>query len=68
MSSDEHEMEMVQSGSWVETWRPGETAPDLIESGDRRKEMFIEAECSCGESFLDEDDAYEHLKEVKRGV
>jgi len=63
---DGHEMEMVQSGSWVEIWRSGDDTPDLIESGDRRQEVFVEAECTCGETFFNEQDAYEHLNEVTK--
>lgn len=57
----EHELTIRESGSReaVVTHEDGE----WNEERERyRKEMFVEAECSCGKDFLDEDEAYDHVQ------
>jgi len=58
----EHELTVRESGSKEKVVTHNEEEGWNEENKRYRKEMFVEAECSCGEDFLDEDEAYEHVQ------
>ena len=63
---EEHEVRLVNSGSWSVdyTMENGE-----IEASSRYSfhvELMAEAECSCGQRFDNEEQAIEHLREQEQ--
>ncbi len=62
----EHELTFVESGSWKTRITIGEDGEvKNRERLDEQTEMIVEAECSCGETFLDPDEAWKHIEKVK---
>lgn len=63
-SGTDHELTVVESSSRSQKIR---SDGSIIDTFDFKQEVFIKADCSCGETFEKEIEAYQHLDEVNDG-
>lgn len=63
-----HEVTFHESGSWKQTLMPDGDSVTIGNRHDHQREVFVEAECTCGKEFSDADEAYDHaLKKAREG-
>lgn len=56
-----HTLTLIEGGRWKIDISTGDNSLNWGERYKQQRELFVEAECSCGKTFNNEDKAMEHI-------